>query len=172
MKRLCCLVLCFLFCFTAFSPQVVNAEDNLITYEQTVSEGVAFDDDIDPEIIEKIYRDGARNRSHNNGEYIRLGVIHWYQTDSRWGSEIMKPSNKTIAEVGCALTSAAMVGYYWKGIGNPKLLNMHLGVHAYSLNWNMAGDYYGLEVTSSYPYGDLAMAETFMLGALRNYNPG
>jgi len=172
--------------FTLLCPQVVNAGNSSSRVEIPLrEEGIAFDDDIDPELIELLYRDGLSQNKRplleNNNEivpfggvpieYFKLGVVHFYQDDPRWGDDIMQPAGETIAEAGCALTSAAIVGHWYRSHGNPGVLNAYLGNYADPLYWNPAGSYYNLKLYSEYPYGDLEIAEPFMLGALRNNMP-
>jgi hypothetical protein len=65
-------------------------------------------------------------------------VPYYWQGDPRWGSHKIGACNNTIAPVGCALTSLAMVFKFYGAAHDPGTLNSCLGAQACPLYWGHA----------------------------------
>ncbi|MCA0351451.1 MAG: C39 family peptidase [Chloroflexi bacterium] len=62
-------------------------------------------------------------------------VPFFWQADPAWKNNRIGACNNTIGNVGCALTSVAMVFQFYGADKNPGTLNSCLGDHACGMNW-------------------------------------
>jgi|GEM_PF-3013016 len=60
------------------------------------------------------------------------------QNDPRWSAHRMQPTGESVGEVGCAVTSAAMVLDYWSSNLTPDQLSDCLGGSAVPIHWARA----------------------------------
>lgn len=101
-----------------------------------------------------------------------LSMTHYYQDDSRWGSDVMETCGLTIASAGCCLTSFTMIQRYLGGTDDPGDVNIELGDYACPFYYYVAADEYGytVEYFSSSTQTD-SNAINFIIGSIDEDNP-
>lgn len=101
-----------------------------------------------------------------------LSMTHYYQDDSRWGSDVMETCGSTIASAGCCLTSFTMIQRYLGGTDDPGDVNITLGDYACPFYYYVAADEYGytVEYFSSSTQTD-SDAINFIIGSIDEDNP-
>ena len=107
-KRGLALLLCLLLCLGAL-PGTVRAEEEIIQrFDETLENKAVIDEDAP----DSEYAFLAFNQIEDEFEIVEHNEIQasedyraWAQGDSRWGSIIVGSSGKTVAKIGCTVTS-------------------------------------------------------------------
>lgn len=113
-------------------------------------DGINFDDFAE-ENAEMIAIGNAKLNSRNLSFGMLNRVPRLLQGDSRWGHVVMGTGgagtcsgSRTIASIGCALTSFTMVHQYFGGTGTPATVNTTMGTWACPFAWDIAANRHGI----------------------------
>ncbi len=109
--------------------------------------------EVEPEYLEPVLEfeeqiyfpvDGAKGEvAINSTTYYDFNILvpFYDQNDPEWGEDILGGCSSTLAEAGCAVTSAAMIfDYHNNGWLDPGELNYCMGDHACPFEWEYAAD--------------------------------